>query len=201
MSVAHRRCLSLGAALLAACAALPAAAQSEPFIGQIMCAGFSFAPRGWARTDGQQLPIASYQALFSLLGTTYGGDGRTTFALPDLRGRFLLHDGSGPGLSQHTMGERGGSEAHTLTPSQMPAHTHAVAPRGSTAAATAVSPAGAVPAATRPRLPAYGAAPGDTEMAAITSGPAGGNQPTNHMPPYLVINCFIALEGIFPSRP
>lgn len=122
-------------AMLAALAApLPAAAQSEPFIGQIMCAGFNFTPRGWARLDGQLLPIAQNQALFSLLGTTYGGDGRTTFALPDMRGRALVHDGNGPGLTPRTLGERGGAETHTLTPSQMPAHTHTVAPRASTAA-------------------------------------------------------------------
>jgi microcystin-dependent protein len=193
--------LRIGTALLAACAALPAAAQAEPFIGQIMCAGFNFAPRGWARLDGSLLPISQHQALFSLLGTNYGGDGRTNFGLPDLRGRFLMHDGNGPGLTPRQVGERGGAETHTLNPSQMPAHTHSVTPRGSTDAATVGSPAGAVPAATRPRLPAYGAAPGNTEMAATTTGPAGGNQPTDHMPPYLVINCFIALEGIYPSRP
>jgi microcystin-dependent protein len=196
-----RHTLPFVAAVLTAGSALPAAAQAEPFIGQVMCAGFNYAPRGWARLDGSLLPIAQFQALFSLLGTTYGGDGRTTFGLPDMRGRFLMHDGNGPGLTPRQMGERGGTETHTLNPSQMPAHTHAVTPRGSTAAATASSPAGAVPAATRARLPAYGAAPGDTDMAASSTGPAGGNQPTDHMPPYVVINCFMALEGIYPSRP
>ena len=191
--------LTLAALSAALAAPLPAAAQSEPFLGQIMCAGFNFVPRGWARLDGQLLPISQNQALFSLLGTTYGGDGRTTFALPDMRGRALVHDGSGPGLTPRTIGERGGAETHTLTPSQMPAHTHAVAPRASTAAPTASSPAGAVPA-TRPRLPMYGAAPGDTDMAAVTTSAAGGNQPVPQMPPYIAINCFMALQGIYPSR-
>ncbi|WP_233258884.1 phage tail protein [Rubrivivax albus] len=188
------------AAMLAAMAApLPAAAQSEPFIGQIMCTGFNFTPRGWARLDGQLLPIAQYSALYSLLGTTYGGDGRTTFALPDMRGRALVHDGNGPGLTPRTLGERGGAETHTLTPSQMPAHTHTVAPRASTAAPTASSPAGGVPA-TRPRLPMYGAAPGDTDMATATTSVAGGNQPVPQMPPYVTVSCFMALQGIYPSR-
>lgn len=194
---------SLAVALAAATvAALPlqANAQSDPLIGQIMCAGFNFAPRGWARLDGTLLPIAQYQALFSLLGTTYGGDGRTTFALPDLRGRMLLHDGAGPGLTPRTLGERGGAETHTLLTSQMPAHAHTVAPRASTALPSASSPAGNVPA-TRPRLPMFAPGPGDTEMAAASTSAAGGNQPVPHMPPYVAINCFIATEGIFPSRP
>jgi microcystin-dependent protein len=181
-------------------AATPAAAQIEPFIGQVMCAGFNYAPRGWARLDGQLLPIAQNSALFSLLGTQYGGDGRTTFALPDMRGRLLMHDGNGPGLTPRSNGESGGTEHHTLLTSQMPAPDHSVAPMASTAPATASSPAGAVPAATRPRLPAYATGPGDTAMAATTSSPAGGNQPIPHMPPFVVINCFMALQGIYPSR-
>lgn len=193
----------LAAALVVATVAatpLQAMAQAEPFIGQIMCAGFNFAPRGWARLDGALLPINQNQALFSLLGTTYGGDGRTTFALPDMRGRMLVHDGQGPGLTPRTLGERGGAETHTLTPSQMPAHTHGVAPRASSAYPSASSPAGNVPA-TRPRLPMFAPGPGDAEMAAVTTTPAGGNQPVPQMPPYVAINCFIATEGIFPSRP
>lgn len=187
---------------LAAAAAwpLPAAAQSEPFIGQIMCAGFNFAPRGWARLDGQLLPIAQYSALFSLLGTNFGGDGRTTFGLPDMRGRMIVHDGSGPGLTPRRQGETGGAETHTLNPSQMPMHTHSVAPRASTATGSASSPSGGVPAS-RPRVPLFEAGSGNTEMAAVTSSPAGGNQPVPQMPPYVGINCFIALEGVFPSRP
>jgi microcystin-dependent protein len=190
---------ALGLAVAAA-APLPAAAQAEPFIGQIMCAGFNFAPRGWARLDGQLLPIAQYSALFSLLGTTFGGDGRTTFGLPDMRGRMMVHDGNGPGLTPRVMGEQGGAESHTLNPSQMPAHSHTVTPRASTATGTAASPAGGVPAS-RPRVPLFEAGNGNTDMAAVTSSAAGGNQPVPQMPPYIGINCFMALEGIYPSRP
>lgn len=178
----------------------PAQAQSEPFIGQIMCAGFNFAPRGWAQLDGQLLPIAQNSALFSLLGTTYGGDGRTTFGLPDMRGRFLTHHGSGPGLTPRSMGERGGTEQHTLLSPQLPAHTHSVAPRASTARADALSPSGAVPGSLT-RVPLFAAAPGDTAMAATESSAVGNNQPVPHMPPFVTVNCFIALEGVFPSRP
>lgn len=201
MRHATRLPIALCAALLVAGTATPAAAQSEPFVGQIMCAGFNFAPRGWARLDGQLLPISGNEALFSLLGTQFGGDGRTTFALPDLRGRFLTHNGSGPGLTPRVIGQRGGAEDHTLSPSQMPSHDHQVAPLASSATATVSNPDGAVPAVTRPRLPAYGAAPGDTTMAAVTSSAAGGNQPIAHMPPFLTANCFIAMQGIYPSRP
>lgn len=188
----------LGLAAAIACP-LPAAAQSEPFIGQIMCAGYNFTPRGWAPLDGQLLPIAQNQALFSLLGTTYGGDGRTTFGLPDMRGRSLVHVGNGPGLTPRSLGERGGAETHTLTPSQMPAHTHSVAPRASTATGSASSPAGGVPAS-RPRVPLFEAGSGNTDMAAVTSSPAGGNQPVPQMPPFVTVNCYIALVGVFPSR-
>jgi microcystin-dependent protein len=185
--------------LAASCLPLPAAAQSEPFIGQIMCAGFNFTPRGWARLDGQLLPISSNQALFSLLGTTYGGDGRTTFGLPDMRGRFLAHNGAGPGLTPRTIGESGGAETHTLTPNQMPAHDHQVAPRANTSKGTELEPTGNVMAAPD-RVPLFAPAPGDTAMAATATSPAGANQPVPQMPPFVTVNCFIATVGIFPSR-
>ena len=187
---------ALALSLLAA----PAAAQSEPYIGQIMCAGFNFAPRGWARLDGQLLPIAQNDALFSLLGTIYGGDGRTTFGLPDMRGRLLMHDGNGPGLSPRRIGERGGTETHTLGANQMPAPTHTGAPRASSENGTLTSPVGAVPA-TRNVLRPYAPAPGDATMAETSTGAAGGNQAVPHLPPYVVINCFIATQGVYPSRP
>ena len=200
MTHARSRLFSLAAAAVASVAPLQAAhAQAEPFLGQIMCAGFTFAPRGWARLDGQLLPIAQNTALFSLLGTTYGGDGRSTFALPDMRGRALLHDGQGPGLSPHIEGAPEGHETVTLTSSQMPAHTHSVTPLGSGGDATQVSPANAVPAS-KARTTLYAAAPGTIPMAPETTSPAGGNQPVSIMPPTLTVECFIALEGVFPSR-
>ncbi|MBS0356904.1 MAG: phage tail protein [Proteobacteria bacterium] len=176
-----------------------ASAQAEPFIGQIMCAGFNFAPRGWAELNGQLLPIATNTALFSLLGTTYGGDGRVTFGLPDMRGRTLLHAGMGPGLSNRDQGEAAGTENQTLVVSNLPPHTHQVAPLGSGADATAVSPAGAMPAS-KARTTLYTASGPALPMAATTSSATGSGTPFNNMQPYLVVKCFIALEGIFPSR-
>jgi len=200
MTHARSRLFSLAAAAAASLAPLQAAhAQAEPFLGQIMCGAFNFAPKGWARLDGQLLPIAENTALFSLLGTTYGGDGRSTFALPDMRGRALLHDGQGPGLSQHFEGAAEGHETVTLTSSQMPAHTHSVTPLGSSGDATQVSPAGGVPPS-KSRTTLYAAAPGTIPMAPVTTSPAGANQPVSIMPPTLTVECFIAMEGIFPSR-
>ncbi|GAB5535505.1 MAG: hypothetical protein Rubg2KO_17540 [Rubricoccaceae bacterium] len=156
---------------------------SDPFLGQILMVGFNFAPRGWAFCDGQLLPIAQNSALFSLLGTIYGGDGRTTFALPDLRGRTTVHPGDGPGLTPVNVGERAGSNTHTLTANQLPSHTHAasqVQVRGN-------------------GNEAVGLAMGGDRGTAATA-PTGGGQTIDHMPPFLGIYHVIALEGIFPSR-
>ena len=201
MTFAHSRLFSLAAVAVASLAPLQAAqAQSEPFLGQIMCAGFNFAPKGWARLDGQLLSIAQNTALFSLLGTTYGGNGTTNFALPDMRGRSLLHDGQGPGLSPHVEGAAEGQETVTLTTAQMPIHAHAVTPLGSSADATQVSPANAVPAS-KARTTLYAPGPGTISMAPVLSSPAGGSQPVPVMPPTLTVECFIATVGVFPSRP
>lgn len=201
MTFAHSRLFSLAAVAVASLAPLQAAqAQSEPFLGQIMCAGFNFAPRGWARLDGQLMSIAQNTALFSLLGTTYGGNGTTTFALPDMRGRALLHDGQGPGLSQHFEGAAEGNETVTLSNAQMPAHTHGVTPLGSSGDATQVSPANGVPAS-KARTTLYAAGPGTIPMAPLTTSAAGANQPVSIMQPTLTVECFIAVEGVFPSRP
>ena len=200
MTFAHSRLFSLAAVAAASLAPLAAHAQAEPFLGQIMCGAFNFAPNGWARLDGQVMSIAQNTALFSLLGTTYGGDGRTTFALPDMRGRSLLHDGQGPGLSPHVEGAAEGHETVTLTTAQMPAHVHSVTPLGSTGDATQVSPAGGVPAS-KARTTLYAAGPGTVPMSPETTSPAGGNLPVPVAPPTLTVECFIALQGVFPSRP
>jgi microcystin-dependent protein len=173
---------------------------TEPFIGQIMCAAFNFAPRGWAELNGQLLPITQNTALFSLLGTQYGGNGQTTFALPDMRGRVLIHAGQGPGLTLRDQGESGGTETVTLTNGQLPAHTHTVTPQGSPADAALVSPANGVPA-TKARTTLYAPGPGTVPMTPVLTSPAGSNAPVPKMQPYVTVRCFIATEGVFPSRP
>lgn len=173
---------------------------SEPFLGQLMPTGFNFAPRGWALCDGQLLSISQNAALFSLLGTQYGGDGRVTFGLPNLRGRTPVHFDS-----QLPLGSSGGAEAVTLTLSQIPAHNHAV--QANTGNAALNNPSGAVlavanrPTPAPPRPVAIYQTPGTpAPMNAETIAIAGGSQPHSNMQPYLVINWIIALQGIFPSR-
>jgi microcystin-dependent protein len=166
---------------------------AEPFLSEIRLFSFVFAPQGWAQCNGQFLPINQNQALFSLLGTTYGGNGQTTFALPDLRGRTPIHFGNG-----HTLGERAGETAHTLTMNEMPAHIHLAAATPS-AASTAVA-AGNLLASTAATDPLY-ADPVDLAALApnsITS--VGGSQPHENRQPYLTLNFCIALQGIYPSR-
>lgn len=180
---------------------------STPFIGQIMIVGFNFAPRGWAFCNGQILSIAQNTALFSLLGTTYGGNGSTTFALPNLQGRMPLHFGQGPGLSNRSLGQAGGTETHTLIQTEMPAHTHTATAtttlRGNSGAANAGSPANNALANTG-RTNIYSNSAPDVNMATatttITNQNAGSSQPHNNMPPFLALNFVIALQGIYPSR-
>lgn len=179
--------------------ATPAMAQSEPYLGQIMCAGFNFAPRGWAEMNGQLLSIAQNSALFALLGTTYGGNGQTTFALPDMRGRTLVHAGQGPGLSNRIQGETGGNETTTLATINLPPHAHAFAPLGSTNDASSVSPAGKV-AASKARTTLYAEPSNLVAQASSTTGTAGSGVPFSNMHPFVTVKCFIALQGIFPSR-
>lgn len=172
-------------------------AGSEPFIGEVQWFAGNFAPRGWALCDGQLLSVASNSALFSILGTTYGGDGRTTFALPDVRGRVIIHQGQGPGLSNRYLGSKAGSESETLTANQMPAHSHTLQASGG--AATAITPTGNVLASPgRTRLYDSGTANVNMDAAAITA--TGGSQAHNNMQPYTTLNCIIALQGIYPSR-
>jgi microcystin-dependent protein len=162
----------------------------DPFIGEIKMFGGSFAPVGWMMCQGQLLPISEYDTLFSLIGTTYGGDGQVTFALPDLRGRVIVHQGN-----NHVIGEMAGTESVTLTSSQIGAHNHLVA--CSSAKGTVANPGGNVPAASATAQ--YMSAP-NTSMNGSAVGPAGGNQPHNNMPPYLVVNYIICYEGIYPQR-
>lgn len=182
----------------------------EPFIGEIIMFGGNFAPRGWALCDGQLLPISQNQALFSILGTTYGGDGRTTFGLPDLRGRVAMHEGSGPGLTPRNLGAKGGTETVTLNVNEMPSHNH-------TLIATAAVNVGAEGKGVATSSTAAGNFLGNSadtyrdtggggtlnSGAVSVSGNtanAGNQQAHNNMQPFLAINYIIALQGLFPSR-
>ena len=174
---------------------------SEPFIGQIQTFGFNFAPRGWAHCNGQLLSIASNTALFSLLGTTFGGDGRTTFALPDLRGRAAVHPGSGPGLSNITWGQRGGSETRILSVSNLPSHNHTATLHATSTNGNQTGPANHI-LANDPREDQYSnGAPNVTMNAAsVAVGNTGGGQSFSIRDPYLGIYHSIALTGVYPSR-
>jgi len=164
---------------------------AEPFLSEIRVFTFAFPPKGWALCNGQLLPISQNQALFSLLGTTYGGDGRVSFALPDLRGRTPMHMGMG-----HTLGERGGEEAHTLSIAELPTHTHVLS--GTSAAGTDPLPTGNLPASSVNAL--YHAADNGLVATAPGSVPmTGGSQAHLNMQPYLTLSFCIALQGIFPS--
>lgn len=165
---------------------------AEPFLSEIRLMSFVFAPKGWALANGQLLPINQNQALFSLLGTTFGGDGRVNFALPDVRGRTPIHVGSG-----HTLGERGGEPAHTLSISEIPTHTHVANGTSTVGAASPAVPIGNLFA--KSNLPLYGPANTLTPLAASTIGNVGGSQAHLNMQPFLVLNFCIALQGIFPS--
>lgn len=170
---------------------------SDPTIGQITMFAGNFAPRNWAFCDGQLLPISENSALFSILGTTYGGDGRTTFGLPDLRSRVPIHAGRGPGLTERRLGAKGGSETNSLTQNQLPSHSHSL--QGTSEPGTSNSPDGNIPAVNRDGILHYGST-ANVGMGSGSIGETGGGQPVNNMQPYLGINYIIALQGIFPSR-
>ena len=166
---------------------------ASPFMGEIRMMSFNFAPQGWAMCNGQFLPINQNQALFSLLGTTYGGNGQTTFQLPDLRGRAPMHFGNG-----HTLGEKAGQEAHTVTIAETPLHIHTL--NGSTTTASTVTPdVNTVLSVSTPQQ-VYGGAAGLVAMSPAAIGNVGGSQPHQNMQPYLVITFCIALQGLFPSQ-
>ena len=171
---------------------------SEPFVGEVRMFAGNFAPRGWAFCDGQLLAVSQNDALFSLLGTIYGGDGRTTFGLPDLRGRIPIHAGQGPGLSERRLGAKGGSEQETLTVNQLPSHSHEM---------QGVSSNGSVPnpqdahLATNTTADIYAPAETlDTTMASSAMSNVGGSRAHTNLQPFLCVNFIIALFGIYPSR-
>ncbi len=170
---------------------------SEPFIGEIRIFGLNFEPRGWAACDGRLLPISQNTALFSILGTTYGGDGRTVFALPNLKGRIPLGAGTGPGLTPRDLGASAGTEAVTLSPNQLPSHNHAAKCNGGNG--NQYGPANHYWAQDAGGAKEYGGS-STGQMSAGAIAPAGGGQPHNNLQPYAVVNYCIALTGIFPPR-
>lgn len=174
---------------------------SDPFIGEIKIVAFNFPPRNWARCDGQLLAISQNTALFSLLGTYYGGDGRTTFGLPDLRGRFPMHYGSGPGLSPRSISERSGTETNTLSVANLAAHSHSGTVITSLAEGDRTDPSGAFLARPEePVQPFAGTTGGTMGANSVQTYNAGSNQAVNNMPPYLALNFVIALFGIYPAQ-
>ena len=188
----------LAAAALASAAAAPTVHAQSALLGQLMLVGYNFCPRGWAAAQGQLLSIAQNTALFSLLGTTYGGNGETNFALPDLRSRTPVGVGQGPGLSSVIEGQTSGSESVTLTQQNLPAHTHPL--NASTQAATHAAPASDRALATTQNAGAYVAGEPSTPLTPNSVGIAGGSQPFSVRNPYLGMRWCIALEGIYPPR-
>lgn len=178
-------------------------ASPESYIGSISMFAGDFAPKGWALCKGQLLPVAQYQALFSILGTIYGGDGRTTFALPNLCGRVPLGPGNGPGLTPRTIGESSGAETVTLLPTQIPPHSHLI--QATTNAASTNNPNGNFLATTTDSsggttIDSYANAGANTTLNPQSISVVGGGQPHENMQPYLAINFIICLEGVYPSR-
>jgi microcystin-dependent protein len=174
---------------------------ANPFVAEIRIFPFNFAPRGWAWCDGQLLPLSQNTALFSLLGTTYGGNGESNFALPDLQGRTPMHPGQGPGLSLHDLGETGGSETVSLLESEIPSHAHVIS--ASTNAADeegSKQPAGAIPGGQQGSNQLYASLSSPVPFNASALAPAGGDQPHNNLQPYLTFYFAIALQGVFPPR-
>jgi microcystin-dependent protein len=170
---------------------------ADPFVAEIRIFPFNFAPKGWAFCDGQLMPLSQNTALFSLLGTTYGGNGKSNFALPDIQGNAVMHPGQGPGLSLHDLGETGGSETVSLIESEIPGHSHAMT--ASQGDGNERGPAGQL-LATGIGISQYQAPQSQTALAPTAVAPAGGDQPHNNMQPYLTLNFCIALQGVFPPR-
>lgn len=172
---------------------------SDPFVAEIRAVGFNFAPRGWATCNGQLLSISQNTALFSLVGTTYGGNGTSTFGLPNLQGSAVMHQGQGPGLSPHSIGEVGGQATVTLTQAQMPQHTHSLL--AASAIGSSTSPSNAAFAVGANGTPMYTPASNVSgNMSAQALSTSGSGQAHNNRQPYLALNFVIALQGIFPAR-
>jgi microcystin-dependent protein len=193
--------LVLGGALLMGIllSSLVKAQGSDPFLGQIAFVPYNFVPKNWAACNGQLLPISQNQALYALLGTMYGGNGTTNFALPDMRGRVLVHEGQAPGgPTNYTMGQNGGTESVTLLVTQMPAHSHTV--NAVSTEGNQNSPTDNLPADTKALDKEYSNANGNATMKSTMINPSGGNQAHENRPPFITLKCIISLTGIFPSQ-
>lgn len=173
---------------------------ADPFVAEIRMFPFNFAPRGWAPCNGQLLPLSQNTALFSLLGTTYGGDGKTNFALPNLNGRSPIHPGQGPGLALYDLGQTGGVESVSLLVSEIPAHNHVVRAVDAPGDLDHLDGAAALLARSTVRAPAHAANVTTGTMAPEAVAVAGAGLPHNNMPPYLALGFYIALQGVFPPR-
>jgi microcystin-dependent protein len=172
----------------------------QPFVGQVIAVGFNFVPAGWLSCDGSLQPISEYEALYALIGTTYGGNGTTTFGMPDLRGRSPVDAGQGAGLSTYVMGQIAGAEAVTLTASQIGSHSHQLV--GSSQTGTITVPAGtvAIGQVVNAEVSVFAAAPATTALSGTAIGPFGGSLPHENRQPFLTINYIICYAGIFPSQ-
>ncbi len=171
----------------------------DPFVAEIRIFPFNFAPKGWATCDGQILPLSQNTALFSLLGTTYGGDGKSNFALPNLQGNAPMHPGQGPGLSLHDLGETGGTETVSLLESEIPSHTHVFSAENDIP--DSLVPAAGVSLSRASGGNIYQSSPSNlVSLSPNALSPAGGDQPHNNMMPYLTLNFCIALQGVYPPR-
>ena len=193
--------LVLGGALLMGIlsSSLVKAQGSDPFLGQIAFVPYNFVPKNWAACNGQLLPISQNQALYALLGIMYGGNGTTNFALPDMRGRVLVHEGQAPGgPTNYTMGQNGGTESVTLLVTQMPAHSHTV--NAVSTEGNQNSPTDNLPADTKALDKEYSNANGNATMKSTMINPSGGNQAHENRPPFITLKCIISLTGIFPSQ-
>ena len=171
-------------------------AQTGPFIGEVMCGGWNFCPVGWAECNGQQVPIADNEPLFNLLGTTFGGDGQSTFALPNIQSRTVIGMGTGVGLQSRTLAETGGVEEVVLSSQQIPSHSHGL--QAHSGAEKAATPRDRVPGVAPASAPIYDAV-ANTSLAPASVSMVGGSQPHNNLQPYLAVKCCISLQGIFPS--
>lgn len=194
---------AVAAAALSAIATLAsvssASAQAEPYVGQLMLTAATFCPQGWQPANGQILSISQNEVIFSLLGTTYGGDGQTNFALPNLQGRAPIHTGQGAGLANYSLGQPGGAEQFTIALNELPPHSHTV--QATNATADKGGPAGRYLGGGVGDDDVYHDGPADRIMAADMIAPAGGGQPITHRGPFLTMMWCVAMQGIYPSRP
>lgn len=187
-----------GAFLTIGALGLPLPAHATPFIGEVVCGGWNFCPNGWGECDGRVVPIAQNDTLFFLIGTTYGGDGETTFALPNIQGRTMVGSGQGPGLTPRLSGQQGGLETVTLNTNQIPMHNHILA--ANDGAEKAASPVGKILGVSPASAKSYSSQSTNVQLRPNALSFVGGSQSHTNLQPYLAVKCCIALEGIFPSQ-